>query len=62
MKQEIQDIFIKRNQIKFVPNITWLIENFKDLTRRKAPDKTLHDKAFNIAKNSEYDGYQRGLA
>ena len=62
MKQEIQDLFIKRNQIKFVPNITWLIENFKDLNRRKASDKTLHDKTFNIAKNAKYDGYQRGLA
>ena len=37
-------------------------EDFKDLTRRAAPDKILHDKAFNIAKNPKYDGYQRGLA
>ena len=36
--------------------------DFKDLTRRAASDKTLHDKAFNIAKNPKYDGYQRGLA
>ena len=36
--------------------------DFKDLTRRTASDKILHDKAFNIAKNSKYDGYQRGLA
>ena len=36
--------------------------DFKDLTRRTAYDKILHDKAFNIAKNSKYDGYQRGLA
>ena len=35
--------------------------DFKDLTRRTASDKILHDKAFNIAKNSKYDGYQRGL-
>ena len=33
----------------------------KDLIRRTAPDKILHDKAFNITKNSKYDGYQRGL-
>ena len=26
-------------------------EDFKDLTRRAALDKTLHDKAFNIAEN-----------
>ena len=36
--------------------------NFKDLTRRTASDQILRDKAFNIAKNSKYDGYQRGLA
>ena len=37
--------------------------DFEDLTRRKSSDKILHDKAFNIAKNSKYDGYQqRGLA
>ena len=36
-------------------------KNFKDLTRRTASDKELHDKAFTIAKNPNYDGYQRGL-
>ena len=36
--------------------------DFKDLTRRKASDKILRDKAFNIAKNPKYDRYQRGLA
>ena len=35
---------------------------FKDLTRRIASGKVLRDKAFNIAKNPKYDGYQRGLA
>ena len=35
---------------------------FKDLERRTASDKVLRDKAFNIAKNPKYDGYQRGLA
>ena len=34
--------------------------DFKDLTRRTASDKILRDKAFSIAKNSKYDGYQRG--
>ena len=32
------------------------------LTRRTVSDKILHDKAFNIAKNPKYDGYQHGLA
>ena len=36
--------------------------DFKDLARRTASDKILKDKAFNIAKNPKYDGYQRGLA
>ena len=36
-------------------------KNFKDLTRRTASDKELHDKAFTIAKNPNYDGHQRGL-
>ena len=36
--------------------------DFIDLTRGTASDKLLRDKAFNIAKNLKYDGYQRGLA
>ena len=36
--------------------------DFKDLARRTASDKVLRDKAFNIAKNPKYDGYQRRLA
>ena len=36
--------------------------NFKDLAKRTASDIVLRNKAFNIAKNTKYDGYQRGLA
>ena len=36
--------------------------DFKDLAGRTASDKVLRNKAFNIAKNPKYDGYQRGLA
>ena len=36
--------------------------NFKDLAKRTAVDKILRDKAFNIAKDPKYGGYQRGLA
>ena len=36
--------------------------DFKDLTRRTAPDKILRDKAFTIAKNPKYEEYQRWLA
>ena len=35
---------------------------FKDLTKRTAADKVLRDKAFKIASDQKYDGYQRGLA
>ena len=36
--------------------------DFKDLTKRTDSDKASRDKAFNIAKNPKYDGYQWGLA
>ena len=36
--------------------------DFRDLARRTTSDKVLRDKAFNIAKNPKYSGYQRGLA
>ena len=34
----------------------------KDLVRRTQSDKILRDKAFKIASDPKYDGYQRGLA
>ena len=34
----------------------------KDLINRTKADKVLRDKAYNIASNTKYDGYQRGLA
>ena len=34
----------------------------KDLTKRTVADKILKNRAFNVAKNQKYDGYQRGLA
>ena len=34
----------------------------KDLARRTESDKVLRDKAFKVACDSKYDGYQRGLA
>ena len=36
--------------------------DYKDLINRKKSDKVLRDKAYNIASNPEYDGYQRGSA
>ena len=36
--------------------------DFKDLNRRTLADKVWRDKAFNIANDPKYDGYQRGFA
>ena len=36
--------------------------DIKDLNRRTATNKVLHDKVFDIAKDPRYDGYQSGLA
>ena len=36
--------------------------DFKDLPKRTAADKVLINKAFKIASDQKYDGYQRGLA
>ena len=35
---------------------------YKDLNKIRQSDKVLRDKAFEIASNVKYDGYQRGLA
>ena len=37
-------------------------DSFKDLARKAVSEKFLKDKAFNIAKNPKYDGYQRSFA
>ena len=55
--------YIYRNELDkacFQHDMTY--GDFKDLTKRTAADKVLRDKAFNIAKDPIYDGYQRGLA
>ena len=36
--------------------------DFKDLAKRTFADKVLRNKAFKIASDQKYDGYQRGLA
>ena len=36
--------------------------DFKDVAKRTATDKVLRYKAFKIASDQKYDGYQRGLA
>ena len=61
-KQKIHDIFIKKKLDKACFQHDMAYGGFKDLTRRTASNKTLHDKALDIAKNPKYDGYQRSLA
>ena len=42
---------------------TWYrLCRFQRLSKRTAADKVLRDKAFKIASDQKYDGYQRGLA
>ena len=36
--------------------------DFEDLSKRAASDKEFQEKAFDIAKDLKYDGYQRALA
>ena len=35
--------------------------DFKNLAKRTASDKVVRDKAFNVAKNPKYNGYQGSL-
>ena len=62
-KQTGDSRYIYRNELDkacFQHDMTY--GDFKDLKSRTAADSVLRDKAFNIAKNPKYDGYQRGLA
>ena len=55
--------FIYKNDLdkaRFQHDVAFV--KYKDLNKRTQSDKVLKDKAFEIASNSKYDGYQRGLA
>ena len=55
--------YVYKNELDkacFVHDATY--SDGKDLTKRTVADKILKNKAFDIAKDSKYDGYQRGLA
>ena len=55
--------FIYRNELDkacFQPDMGY--GKSKDLAKRTQSDKVLRDKAFKIASDPKYDGYQRGLA
>ena len=54
--------YIYKNELDkacFQPDMAYV--DFQNLARSAASDKLLRDKAFNIAKNAKYDGYQSGL-
>ena len=61
---ETRDLrYIYRNELdKACLQLVMAYGDFKDLKRRTQSDKVLKDKAFAIASNPKYDGYQRGLA
>ena len=49
----------------YYQNVPYAVVKIQDLLKtkeQKVSDKVLRNKAFNIAKNPKYDGYQRGLA
>ena len=62
-KETGDSIYIYKNELDkvcFQHNMVY--GDFKDLAKITALDKVSRDKAFNIAKNPKYDGYQRSLA
>ena len=63
MKETVDTSYIYKNELdKVCFQYDMAYGDFKDLKRGRASDKVLTDKAFNIAKNLKYDGYQRGIA
>ena len=48
------------DKLLFLHDVTYV--RYKDLSKRTELDKLLRDKAFKIASNAKYDGFQRGLA
>ena len=53
--------FIYKNEVdKACFQLDMAYGKSKDLAKRSQPDKVLRDKAFRIARNPKYDGYERG--
>ena len=68
-KLEIQTIYIWRYKLYYIYELDKACfvhdaaySDSKDLTKRTVADNILKNKAFDIAKDPKYDGYQRGLA
>ena len=59
-RQEIEILFTEMSMI-WTWFCLWQIKS-KDLAKKTQSDKVLRDKAFKIASDPKYDGYQRGLA
>ena len=59
LKEEIQIIFTRMILTKFVFNMMWIIVNINIWLKEH---RVFRDKAFKIAINTKYDGYQRGIA
>ena len=63
LKQTGDTRYIYRNELdKACFQYDSAYADHKDLINRTEADKVLRDKAYGIASNPEYDGYQRGLA
>ena len=63
LKETVDTNYIYKNELDkacFAHDAAY--SNSKDLTKRTFADKILRNRAFNIAKDPKYDGYQRGLA
>ena len=54
--------FISKNELDKSSFQHMAYEKSKDSVKRTPSDKVLKDKAFKIASNPKYGGYQRGLA
>ena len=62
IKEFKRTIYIYRNELdKACFQHDSAYADHKDLINRTKSDKVLRDKAYDIASNPEYDGYQRGL-
>ena len=59
-RQEIEILFTEMSMF-WTWFCLWQIKS-KDLAKKTQSDKVLRDKAFKIASDPKYDGYQRGLA
>ena len=58
-KQIIENIYTEMNQLVFAHDAEY--SDSEDLPKRFISEKILEERAFEIARNCKYDGYQRAL-